>query len=191
MADWERECLDSYYRRRDEMRGKWQRDLPFEELLFDRWERARSLGFGEGASIYHTAYLYGDVAVGERTWIGPNTLLDGSGGGLRIGAYCMISAGVQIYTHHTVKWALSRGVAEYERAPTMIGDCCYLGPCAVVSKGVTIGPHSLVGAHALVNRDVEPYSIVFGVPGRVVGRVEVGESGAVRFVYSGDRQHHP
>ncbi len=191
MTDWERDCLDSYHRRREEMRGKWHRDLPFEELMFDRWERARSLGFGEGASIYHTSYVYGDVAVGERSWIGPHTLLDGSGGGLRIGAYCTISAGVQIYTHHTVFWALSRGAAKYEWAPTVIGDCCYLGPYTVVSKGITIGSHSLIGAHALVNRDVEPNSIVFGVPGRVVGRVEVGDGGEVRLVYSEGHQPLP
>jgi acetyltransferase-like isoleucine patch superfamily enzyme len=191
MTDWERDCLDSYHRRREEMRAEWQRDLPFDELLFDRWERARALGFGEGASIYHTSYVYGDVSVGDKTWIGPHTLLDGSGGGLRIGAYCSISAGVQIYTHNTVRWALSRGAAEYDQAPTIIGDCCYLGPYAVVSKGVTIGSHSVVGAHTLVNRDVEAYSIVFGVPGRVVGRVEVDEAGAVRLVYSESRHAFP
>jgi len=184
MTDWDRECFESYRRHREETRVKWHRDLPFDELMFDRWERARSLGFGEGASIYHTSYVYGDVTVGERTWIGPYTVLDGSGGGLRIGAYCSISAGVQIYTHHTVRWALSRGTAAYDTAPTIIGDCCYLGPYAVVSKGVTIGSHAVVGAHALVNRDVAPHSIVFGIPARVVGLVEVGNAGDVRLVYS-------
>ena len=187
MSDWERECFESYQRRREEMRGKWQRDLPFDELLFDRWERARSLGFGDGASIYHSAYVYGDVSVGAHTWIGPHTLLDGSGGGLTIGAYCSISAGAHIYTHNTVRWALSRGRAEYERAATAIGDCCYVGPYAVVSKGVTVGPHSVIGAHALVNRDVPSHAIVFGVPGRVVGRVDVDDSGEVRLVYADSR----
>ncbi len=56
---------------RDEMRLRWNRDLPLEELLFDRWERARYLGFGAGASIYHTSYVFGDVRVGANTWIGP------------------------------------------------------------------------------------------------------------------------
>ena len=56
------------------------RDLPLDEMLFDRWERARSLGFGPGASIYHNSYVYGDVRVGAGTWVGPFTILDGSGG---------------------------------------------------------------------------------------------------------------
>ncbi len=42
-------------------RERWNRSLPLAEELFDRWERARRLGFGDGASIYHQAYVYGDV----------------------------------------------------------------------------------------------------------------------------------
>lgn len=49
----QRQFKELYYALRQEMRQKWKRDLPLEELLFDRWERAKSLGFGEGASIYH------------------------------------------------------------------------------------------------------------------------------------------
>ena len=155
---------------RIQMKEKWDRDLPLEELLFDRWERAKQLGFGEGTSIYHNSYVYGDVKVGKHTWIGPFTLLDGSGG-LEIGDYCSISSGVQIYSHDTVKWAVSGGKAEYERASVKIGNCCYIGPQTVVAKGVTIGDHSIIGACGFVNRDVPAYSIVVGIPGKVVGKV--------------------
>jgi len=67
--------VELYNKLRDEMRQNWQRDLPVEEMLFDRWERAKSLGFGEESSIYHNSYVYGDVKVGKNTWIGPYTLL--------------------------------------------------------------------------------------------------------------------
>ncbi len=109
-------------------------------------------------------------------------LLDGSGG-LTIGDCCSISTGVQIYTHDTVKWAVSGGKAEYERAPTKIGDCCYIGPHTVIVKGVTIGEHSVVGACGFVNRDIPPYSIVVGIPGRVVGQVVLHDDGKVDFNY--------
>ena len=89
--------LKALYEAQDEgLRLEWDRSLPFADGLLDRWERARRLGFGEDASIYNSALVYGDVSVGRGTWIGPYTLLDGSGGGLSIGAYCSISAGVQI-----------------------------------------------------------------------------------------------
>jgi hypothetical protein len=67
---------------------RFDRSLPFQDGAFDRWERARRLGFGEGASIYNSSLVFGDVSVGEHTWVGPNTILDGSGGKLSIGAYC-------------------------------------------------------------------------------------------------------
>ena len=93
-----RKNIDALYQDlRQHMTQQWQRDLPFEELLFDRWQRAKQLNFAEGSSIYHNSYVYGEVQVGENTWIGPFTLLDGTGG-LIIGDWCCISANVQIYT---------------------------------------------------------------------------------------------
>jgi acetyltransferase-like isoleucine patch superfamily enzyme len=166
---------------RKKVRRRWQRDLPFEELLFDRWERAKNLGFGEGTSLYHNSYVYGDVRVGKDTWIGPFTLLDGSGG-LTIGDYCSISAGVHIYTHDTVKWAISGGKAAAERAPVTIGDCCYIGSQTVVIKGVSIGDHCVIGACSFVNRDLPPYSVAFGIPCRPVGHVELDGSDSVSLV---------
>jgi acetyltransferase-like isoleucine patch superfamily enzyme len=165
-----------------EMRERWNRSLPLQELLSDRWQRAEALEFGDGASIYASSYVYGDVRVGARTWIGPFTLLDGSGG-LRIGENCSISAGVQIYTHDSVAWALSGGVAEYERAPVSIGDCCHIGAQTIIVKGVSIGDHCVIGATSFVNRDVPPFTIAAGSPCRSIGRVQIAD-GDVSLVFS-------
>lgn len=172
-----------------EKRTRWSRDLPFEELLFDRWTRARTLGFGEDTSIYQSSYVYGDVSVGPQTWIGPFTLLDGSGG-LAIGRNCSISAGVQIYSHNTVRWALSGGETPYERRPVRIGDCCFIGPHSVIRDGVTIGDHVVVGAHSFVNREVPPFTIVAGAPARPIGRVELdGEAVHLHYFDGHDGSH--
>mgnify|MGYP003351887026 FL=1 len=96
--------------RDQELRAAFDRSLPFADAQFDRWERAKLLGFGDKTSIYDSSFIFGDVKVGFETWIGPFTLLDGSGGGLTIGDHCSISAGVHIYTHDTVLWAVSGGV---------------------------------------------------------------------------------
>ena len=164
-----------------ETREQWDRDLPLDELVSDRWERAERLGFGAGASIYASSYVYGDVTVGARTWIGPFTLLDGSGG-LEIGENCSVSAGVHIYSHDTVKWALSGGAHEAERSPVRIGDRCFIGAHSVIARGVEIGHHSVVGACSFVASDVPPCSVVAGAPARRIGRVELdGEE--VELVY--------
>ena len=162
-------------------RERWQRDLPLEELLGDRWERARQLGFGAGSSVHQSSYVYGEVTVGEGTWIGPFTVLEGTGG-LSIGSHCSISAGVQIYTHDSVRWALSGGVAAYERAPVRIGDCCHIGANVVILKGVTIGDHTVIGAGSLVNRDIPPYTVAFGTPCRPAGRVDVDGTRGIALV---------
>jgi acetyltransferase-like isoleucine patch superfamily enzyme len=171
--------------RRREIRERFARDLPFAEQVVDRWERATALGFGEEASIYDSAIVIGDVSVGKRTWIGPWTLLDGSGG-LKIGDNCSISAGVQIYTHDSVRWALSNGAVEYERSPVSIGSQTYIGPGTIVARGVAIGSHCLVGANSVVNKNVPDYSIAWGSTCRIVGRVEVGPGGLVAMHYFDD-----
>ena len=169
-------------RLRADMAERFDRDLPLQDLLVDRWERARQLGFGDGSSIYASAYVYGDVRVGIGTWIGPNVVLDGSGG-LAIGSGCDLSAGVQVYTHDTVERVLSEGRAPIARSPVTIEDHVHVGAGAVIGRGVTIGHHSVIGAGAFVNRDVPAFTVALGVPARPAGRVEIGDDGRVALVY--------
>ncbi len=151
-----------------ETRETLSRSMPMGELFVDRWERARALGFGENSSIYASALVFGDVNVGSDTWIGPSAILDGVGG-LTIGDNCSISAGVQIYTHDTVNWAVSGGQAEKETAPTAIGSRCYIGPNTVIAMGVAIGDGCVIGACSLVLDDIPAGSKAFGTPCRIIG----------------------
>lgn len=157
--------------RRRDSHERYQRTMPFGEYVVDRWEKARLLGFGPRSSIYDSSLVLGDVYVDADTWIGPFTVLDGSGGQLRIGSHCAISAGVQIYTHDTVRRTLSGGVEPIDKAPTTIGSNCYIGPNAVISKGVTIGDHVIIGANSFINRDIPAYTKVYGTPGRTAGEI--------------------
>ncbi|MEI8201423.1 MAG: acyltransferase [Bacteroidota bacterium] len=177
------ESLKALYQSlREQTLSKWNRDLPFDELMFDRWERASALGFGEKSSVYHNSYVFGNVKVGANTWVGPFTLLDGTGG-LSIGDYCSISAGVHIYSHNTVKWAVSGGKMPYEHAEVVIEDCCFIGPQSIVSAGVRIGKHSVVAANSFVNKDLPPFSIAAGNPAIIIGEVILDENSQVSFSY--------
>lgn len=154
--------------RRRELNEKYGRTLPFGDYIVDRWEKATELGFGKGTSIYDSSVVLGDVKVGEQTWIGPFTILDGSGGGLEIGSHCSISAGVQIYTHDTVDRSLTAGKAPIITAPTKIGSNCYIGPNVVIAKGVNIGDSVVIGANSLVLKDLPSGCKAFGTPCRIV-----------------------
>lgn len=167
---------------RQKQKSEWQRVLPVGDEISDRWEKARFLGFGERTSIYDSSVVIGDVKVGADTWIGSFTILDGSGG-LSIGSFCSISCGVQIYTHDSVEWALSGGKNQYKYSSVSIGDCCYIGPYTVITKGVRIGNNCLIGAHSLVKENLSDFSIAAGCPAKLVGKVTVSDEGKVRLEY--------
>ncbi|MEY8198210.1 MAG: acyltransferase [Colwellia sp.] len=148
------------------MKNKYNRHVSMGDLLSNRWDTAQFLGFGKGTSCYNNVLVLGNVEVGENTWIGPNVILDGSGGGLMIGDFCSISAGVQIYTHDTVVWSTSLGVETVVKAPTVIGDGVYIGPNTIIQKGVSVGDKAVVGAMSFVNKNIKPNKKVFGIPAR-------------------------
>ncbi|MGE5363049.1 MAG: acyltransferase [Bacteroidota bacterium] len=151
----------------EKKRKSFNRMLPFGDYFIDRWEKARLLGFGEGTSVYDNVVVIGDVEVGGNTWIGPNVVLDG-GGKLTIGSNCSISAGVQIYSHDSVRWAVSGGTEPYEYAQTSIGSNCYIGPNTIISKGVTLGDGCIVGANSFVNRSFPDGSKIAGSPAKLI-----------------------
>jgi acetyltransferase-like isoleucine patch superfamily enzyme len=148
-------------------KDRFNRRVSVGDLLTDRADNAAMYGFGEGATMYDNVLVLGDVRVGRHTWIGPGCILDGSGGGLEIGDWCSISAGVQIYTHHTVRRSVSLGVEPIDYASTRIGNGVYLGPNTIVQMGVVIGDRAVVGANSLVNCNIPPRARAFGSPARV------------------------
>lgn len=160
----------------------FHRSLPLNEVLIDRWERAEKLGFGSNTSIYDSALVFGLPQIGNNCWIGPFTIIDGSGG-LKIGNYCTLSAGVHIYTHDNVQQTLSSGQKPIERSSVVIGNNVYIAPHAIVTKGVTIGNYCVIGAQTFINKDIPDHSIVFGQPGKVVGKVKISQNNDIQFIY--------
>lgn len=152
---------------RNDKKNEFNRILPIAELIQDRWDKAKFAGFGDGTSVYDSCYIFGDVIVGQNTWIGPFTILDGSGQ-LIIGSNCSISAGVQVYSHDTVHSAISGGKSEFEYSKVIIEDCCYIGPNVVISKGVHIKKGTIVGANSFVNKSFPAGSKIAGNPARII-----------------------
>lgn len=155
----------------DSMTEKWDRMLPLDEMMADRWKKAEALGFGEGANVYENSYIYGKPKVGKDVWIGPFTIIDATGG-LEIGNGCSIASGVHIYTHAVQDWVVSEGKKEKSKKPVKIEDYVSIGANAVVLPGVTIGHHSIIGAGSVVIESVPPGSIAVGVPAKVVRKIE-------------------
>lgn len=157
------------------------RSVSFGDVFVDRWERAKKLGFGDRTNIYDSSLVIGNVKVGSDCWIGPHTILDGSGG-LELGDFCTISAGVQIYTHDNVLNTLSSGVLPIERKSVVIDNNCYIAPNVIIAKGVRLGHHCVVGSNSFLNKSFDAYSILAGNPAKVIGEVEL-KDGMINFHY--------
>jgi acetyltransferase-like isoleucine patch superfamily enzyme len=116
------------------------------------------------------AWIAGEPEIGEGTWIGAFCLIDGLGG-LKIGKGCNISSGAHILSHSTAKRCVTEGrYREIDKKPTELGDFVFVGANAVVQMGSRIGDHSIIGAGAVVLQDsvIAPYSLVVGIPAKVI-----------------------
>lgn len=161
---------------------QYKRINPFYEDLISWKERGEFIaGKGTNVIIYNSTTVVGNVQIGRNTWIGPFCSIDGTGG-LKIGEHCVLAAGVQIFTHDTIKWALSEGKENYEYEPVEIGACCFLGAHSLVMKGVSIGKCCLIASNSVVTKNIEDYSIVAGNPARKIGEV-ISKAGRIELKY--------
>lgn len=149
---------------------EYDRFLPMSDYFIDRWERAKMMGFGEGTSVYDSCIVMGNVSVGKNVWIGPYTILDGSGG-LTIGDNCQIGPGVKIYSHDNAKKVINKNI-ETEKSPVVIENNVGIGSNTVISMGIHIGEYVIIAPNSYVIKDIPPYSKVFGSPARVFEKIE-------------------
>ena len=143
--------------------------------------------FGENVVVYSFTNLYG-CQIGDHTRIGPFVEIQE---GVRIGANCKIQShtfictgveiGDEVFVSHGVLFIndkFPRATAEgrlqdesdWELLPTIVERGATLGSGAVVMGGIRIGRRALVGAGAVVTRDVEPGQVVVGNPARPLRR---------------------
>lgn len=114
---------------------------------------------GDNAVIMMGAVINIGAVVGEGTMIDMNAVL---GGRATVGKNCHVGAG-----------AVLAGVIEPPSAkPVIVEDDVLIGANAVILEGVTVGKGAVVAAGAIVTEDVPPYTVVAGVPARVIKQID-------------------
>lgn len=123
---------------------------------------------GKGATIHMWANFFNPrgVVIGEDTIIGDHCFLDGRDS-LKIGNHTDIASQVLIYnSEHDLEDENFKAIT----ASVEIGDFVFIGPRAIILPGVRVGDGAVVAAGAVVTKDVEPFTIVGGIPAKEIGQ---------------------
>lgn len=111
------------------------------------------------------------IEIGEHTAVNPYSCIHGPGS-IKIGKDCLIASHVGIYANNHIFADPDRPIREQGLTckGIVIEDDCWLGSGVKVLDGVTIGRGSVIGAGAVVTKDIPPYSVAVGVPAKVVAQ---------------------
>lgn len=143
---------------------------------------------GEGSRVWHFAHVCGGARIGKGVSLGQNVFV---GNKVVIGDRCKIQNNVSVYDNVTLEEGVFCGPSmvftnvynprslierKNEYRDTLVKRGATLGANCTIVCGTTIGEFAFIGAGAVINRDVKPYALMVGVPGRQVGWMsEYGE----------------
>ncbi len=140
---------------------------------------------GKGTSIWHFSHIQSGARIGEKCTIGQNVNVANN---VSIGNFCKIQNNVSVYEGVTLEDYVfcgpsmvftniifpkckypQRGSEFY--AKTLVKEGASIGANATIVCGTTLGKHCLIGAGAVVTKDVPDFALLLGNPGKVIGWV--------------------
>jgi len=145
-----------------------------------------NVSIGEGTKIWHFSHIQSGAVVGKKCSIGQNVNIANN---VKIGSHVKIQNNVSVYegveledhvfcgpsmVFTNIKVPRSefpqKGSEFYVK--TLVKKSASIGANATILCGITIGEYAMIGAGAVVTKDVPPYALVVGNPGRIIGEVD-------------------
>jgi len=145
---------------------RWVGYIPF-HIIRKNIYRLFGVKIGRGSTIHMWTnfFMPKNIKIGNDSIIGNNAFLDGRAP-LVIGNHTDIASEVMIYnSEHNIN-SIDFSAREEK---VEIGDYCFIGPRVIILPGVKIGKGCVIGAGAVVTKDVTDFSVVGGVPAEVIG----------------------
>ena len=148
--------------------------------------RANTYNFGKRVDLGIDAYLLGDyISIGDYTYLNSHVeIVACKKAPVTIGKFCSLANYVFIRSdaNHPINYVSAYPFvdrtkdfisdkfydAEIKLLPIHIGNDVWIGYRAIILPGVTIGDGAIIGAGAVVTKDVEPYTLVAGVPAKPI-----------------------
>ncbi len=145
-----------------------------------------NVSVGKGTKIWHFSHVQSGSVIGENCSVGQNVNV---GNNVIIGDYVKIQNNVSVYEGVELEDYVFCGPSmvftnikvprcEYPQKgseyylKTVVKRSASIGANATILCGVTIGEYSLIGSGAVITKDVPPYSLVVGNPGKIIGKVD-------------------
>ncbi|MCG8883427.1 N-acetyltransferase [Tenacibaculum finnmarkense] len=143
----------------------------------------KDVQIGNGTKIWHFSHILSNTSIGSNCSFGQNCVV---GPDVKIGNGVKVQNNISIYQGVEVEDDVFLGpsmvftnvinprsfiVRKQEFKKTLLKKGCSVGANVTVICGVTIGQYALIGAGAVVNKNVKPYALIVGVPGKQIGWV--------------------
>lgn len=139
---------------------------------------------GEGTTIWHFSHIMPESVIGRNCNIGQNVVISPK---VCLGNNVKVQNNVSVYTGVTCEDDVFLGPScvftnvinprsfvnrKDEFKPTLVKQGASIGANATILCGITIGEYAMIGAGAVVTKDVAPYALVVGNPGKQIGMVD-------------------
>jgi UDP-2-acetamido-3-amino-2,3-dideoxy-glucuronate N-acetyltransferase len=140
---------------------------------------------GQDTKIWHFSHILSNTIIGKNCSFGQNCVV---GPKVKVGDGVKVQNNVSIYESVEIEDDVFLGPSmvftnvinprafiqrKDEFKKTLLKKGCSIGANATIVCGVTIGEYALIGAGAVVNKDVKPYALMVGVPAKQIGWVGI------------------
>lgn len=142
--------------------------VSYVEAVRSRYNIHPTVRLEDGTYIYGT----GSITIGERTYLGHDCYVSAhpSSAKIVIGKCCAIAHNVHIRTSNFARVPNFKDAfdAPSEWGDIFIGDYVWIGVHVYICAGVKIGDNSIIGANSVITHDIEPNTVVGGIPARLI-----------------------
>jgi maltose O-acetyltransferase len=134
------------------------------------------ISIGRGTIVMGTPHMYGSGNIRGRLHIGEYAVINVDcffdlNAPIKIGSHAALGHEVMIMTSSHLIGSADHRAGPLYTSPVIIRDGAWIGARSIILPGVTVGEGSIVGAGAIVTKDVPPSTLVGGVPARVIRTV--------------------